>query len=383
MDIQQATAIVRQAVDNPLSTWQDYSPQHIPLVLYNEREFRTLNHPNPPAERPAQLTAATAVDINGERTATVPLELFPEETMFVPVTYHECFHVHQEQHFASPEEFNFFEVLAYYPEFDPAYRALCSAETDVINDPDLAPLQKAAFLAGLTAQRHALLSQKPGLLAFEQMLERKEGTAAYVEQKVRQSLYGVSPKAQDTQYGYSRQYEMGAAICWLLDELDPTEAWKEAVADGAALTELLRRAAGQRADWDQQDLQEREIQERRLSAQVLEETNRRIQELFAGDVATIKLPDMTTVSRSFSPKSLVSLGDGRILHTEFVIIMAPYGQISIKNALALEDYTAGTITFAAPPPQIAAEGLHIETETCQVSLQGVRQLPDGGFEVNE
>lgn len=188
MNARQALKIVQRALENPVPTWLDYTPQNVPIVLYDEDEFVFINHPNPPTERPTNLTAATALEINGILTATIPLRTGCDEQLLVPLVYHECFHVYQDRKFQFKGNYDFFEVLAFYPELHPAYRALCSAETDVLNDSTLSLFEKAKLLSVLVRKRRHILFQHDGLLDFENNLERKEGVASFVERKARLGL---------------------------------------------------------------------------------------------------------------------------------------------------------------------------------------------------
>ncbi|MFZ6029169.1 MAG: hypothetical protein ACOYYS_15765 [Chloroflexota bacterium] len=154
-----------------------------PLVVYDEDDFVFLNHPNPPTQRPEQLSAATATEINGVLTATIPAMYGDDENILVPLAYYECFHVYQKTAFRLRRKYDFFEVLAFYPELNVVYRALCSAETEVISHSRLSPVERAAYLSALTYKRHEILSQHEGLLDFEQDLEVREGVAAFVESK--------------------------------------------------------------------------------------------------------------------------------------------------------------------------------------------------------
>jgi len=178
MNTPQAIELVELALENPVSTWLDFTPKNVPLVLYDDQGFAFINHPNPPAERPENLTAATAVEINGILTATIPVEMCDDERSLVPLVYHECFHVYQGSRFQFKGEYNFFEVLAFYPELNPVYRALCSAETDILNNHDLTNVEKARLLAATAQKRRLILAKHDGLNHFEHDLERNEGAGA-------------------------------------------------------------------------------------------------------------------------------------------------------------------------------------------------------------
>jgi len=129
------------------------------------------------------------------------------------------------------------------------------------------------------------------------------------------------------------------------------------------------------------DIEDREKQEQGKVEQILAEANQKIEGLLNNGAITIKLPDKTQIFRSFSPRSIISLGDGRLIHPEFVVIQTPNGQISIQGQMTLENYKDGTVIFPATPVKIANNKLDIHTESVHVSLENVRKLPNGIIEV--
>lgn len=381
MEIGSALEIVQQALTNPVSSWQDYTPQNTPIVIFDDAEFAFVNHPNPPSQRPNNLTAATAVEIEGVLTATIPLTMCEDEQTLVPLLYHECFHVYQGKKFQFTAEYNFFKVLAFYPELNHTYRALCWVETNVVNDKTTSPTEKAKLLAFLNHQRHAILSKTSGLLEFEKDLERREGTASFVEQKGRAKLFNVQPDGLNCRYGYSRQYFMGAMLCWLFEQIYANDEWQEWVEAGKALSELLLELAPQEQLSSMLiEIECREEQERQIADKFIAEANEKIEDLFSQEALTIKLPETAQIFRSFSPQSVVSLGDGRLIHTEFVTLQMPNGQIAIQGELVLENYNDNTVTFSAVPFKTVGNYLNIHTESIQVTLESVRELPNGIIE---
>ncbi len=119
MNLTEAAKKIEQALTFPLETWPGYSPKSIPLAIYDAQDAIFYNHPDPPQEQPEQLAAATAVEINGVVTATIPVEMCRSETELIPLVYHECFHVYQNRGaFQFSEQFDFFKALAFYPELN-------------------------------------------------------------------------------------------------------------------------------------------------------------------------------------------------------------------------------------------------------------------------
>jgi len=87
------------------------------------------------------------------------------------------------------------------------------------------------------------------------------------------------------------------------------------------------------------------------------------------------------VYRTFSPRSILSSGNGRLIHPEFVIIQTSNGVISVENEMTLEDYNHNTVSFPAKPIEVKDIRLDIQTEHVKVILENVKQLPDGIIKV--
>lgn len=142
----EAVHLAEQAIRSPVETWPGYSPANVPVCIYDPEEHYFLNHPRPPSRRPQELTAFTACDIGGLPTATIPAEMCSDETTLIPLIYHECFHGYQDSGgFRFEDQFDFFNCVAYYPEFNVPHRALCVAEAEV-----------GEFYAGLDNSQGAL-----------------------------------------------------------------------------------------------------------------------------------------------------------------------------------------------------------------------------------
>jgi len=383
MNTKQAFEIIQRALENPVQTWLDYIPKYTPIILFDDVDFVSINHPNPPKERPDNLTVSTVLEVNGLLTATIPLEIEDNERLLVPLVYHECFHVYQLQKFQYSEEQDFFEILAFYPEMNPAYRALCSAETDVFNDSSLTNLDKASVLSAIAQKRRKILAEHNGLLEFENNMERLEGLASFVEQKAKLQLFNIPPDNSTCRYGYSRQYLTGAATCWLFEQMYSSKEWQEKIECGTSLSELLIQSTTQETDLLFLHLEDREILERQKVTQILSDADRKIDSLFQNGAITIKLPSKVNVFKSFSPNSITSLGDGRLIHHEFVIVQTPNGNISVEGGMALENCDDNTLTFSSIPCELKDTKLYIYSENVKVSLENVKQLPDGVFEVQK
>ena len=384
MNLAEAVELVKQALVAPVSVWPRFSPKKVPLVLYDEQAFTFLNHPAPPQERPSQLTAATAVEIEGVLTATIPIRLSEDRTAknLIPLVYHEAFHVYQgEGVFRFVEQFHFFEVLAYYPELDGTYRALCRVEADVLNRPNLSAEEKAVYLATLAEQRYAIRSRREGLLPFEKTAERKEGTASYVEQRMRTCAFTIPPDPVVCDYGWSRQYDAGAAVCQLLDEL-ALEGWPARVEVGESLFDILIQEFGlEGVDLACFDLPEKIRCEGETANQIRSDRQTRIDRLVEAGVIRLRLPTGVMINRSFNPARLLSLGDGRLVHNDFLLVQLPSGTISLRNGDIVEDYNRNELIFREIPMQQTGDRLEATTTTVQISLTGVKQVGRNVFTI--
>ncbi len=178
MNIQEVVQVISNARANPVQLWPMYNIATIPFAVYDKHEVAYIGHPNPPEIRPQNLMAATAVEINGTQTATIPVEMCDNPAAALPLAYHEGFHVFQRHNFTETAA-DMFTAMAFYPDLDAEYRALCRLETAVLNRADWTIEQKLKSLGSLTVLRRNRLTHHESLLAYERYLERNEGTALY------------------------------------------------------------------------------------------------------------------------------------------------------------------------------------------------------------
>lgn len=374
-------ALVAEALAQPVSTWPSYTPATTSLALFNEGAFAFLNHPDPPKDYPKQLVAASTVAINGVQTATVPVHLYPDLEALLPIVYHECFHVFQANgRFYFPESFDFFKVLAYYPELNAQHRGLCTAESAVFHHPALTALQKAETLAQLAQKRFDILSQHEGLLAFEKSTERREGTAAYVEQIARQKLFGRPPELLTEQFGWSRNYAVGAAVCWLLDALGLQ--WHARVEAGESPTEILLAEFGERSgDLEWLKLDERVVFEETAVWQQQQAIEASLAPLIQNGIH-IHLPPKGQIMRAFSPQTILSLGNGQLIHTQSLMLQLENGKIEAQNCWVLEDYEQKVVVLPRFPLQLNGYHLQGRTESISLSLEQVTQTGKNQFHIH-
>ncbi|MBZ0289783.1 MAG: hypothetical protein K8I30_19330, partial [Anaerolineae bacterium] len=280
MNLHEAVQHVETALTKPVDVWPGYGFARIPFVIYDADEAVFFNHPNP--RRPPQLTgAATALDIEGIQTATIPAAMVKSEADLIPLLYHEGFHVYQNNggFAAQTAAFDFFRALAFYPELHGEYRALCLAEAEVYNTPHRE--SRPALLGALAQRKQNVLTTLPNadVLAFERNLERVEGTASFVEAAAREKIYGLSPDKVEARYGWSRQYTVGQAVCRFLRNVQPS-TWQQAVAAGNSPTDIVIAAYfREKTDLSALDLETKIAQETEDAARISAQHESRIAEM--------------------------------------------------------------------------------------------------------
>lgn len=378
MDAKTAAQLVEHALSAPIVPWSGYDVTQIPFVIYDDHDAIFINHPNPPAQRPERLAAATAVEINGVQTATIPSEFCETETNLIPLMYHEGFHVYQNNGaFASTAGgYNFFRALAFYPELDGEFRGLCAAEAEVYNNPALP--DRPALLAALATQKLKCLTED--VAAFERNLERTEGTAAYIERTTAERLFNVRIDQVESRYGWARQYTVGAAACRFLERVLPG-AWQKRVEAGESPSDILIATfSAESVNLESVALETKITAETQAASALMAAHQARIDALIAGGVLRIRWPGGTSVMRAFSPNTMISLGDGRMMHPEWVKLYLPQGKIEV-NGLAVEDIVNHEVMVAAAPYTLEDGRLIITAESLQIDLTNVTQIEDNVFEV--
>lgn len=380
MKVQEAVSSVEHALANPVTTWPNYDLTRIPFVVYDTEDALFFQHPNPPAERPERLSAATATDINGVQTATIPTELWPDADQLVPVLYHEGFHVYQNTDgFKSADKgFDFFRALASYPELHGEYRALCRAEAEILNlADDLEPSssKRAAMLGALVRRKFALLDDN--LRKFDNYLERFEGTASFVEGLAREKIYGIAPGHVESAYGWARQYTVGAAVCRFLESLMPG-AWQPRVEAGESPSDILLADFGDAAaDLTALHLEDKIASETETAARILAEHEAKIAAMNAAETLRIQFPPDLQIMRAFNPSTMAALGDGRLLHTDFLKLFVPAGKVEITG-LALENHVTHELTFRAVPYTFENGVLRADADGVVIELSNIQQQNQQG-----
>lgn len=381
MDAKTAARLIEHALTNPVIPWPGYDVTQVPFVVYDPHDAIFINHPNPPSERPEHLVAATAVEINGVQTATIPSEFCDDEIKLLPLTYHEGFHVYQNNgaFTSTVGSFNFFRALAFYPELDGEFRGLCAAEAEVYNTPALP--DRPALLAALAERKLKHLMNHADVTAFERNLERMEGTAAYVESLAAERLFNIKTEQVESRYGWSRQYTVGAAACRFLDEVLPG-VWHQRVEAGESPSDILIAEFSSRsADLQAISLDAKIVAETEAASALMAAHQAKIDALTHAGAFRIRWPGDISPMRAFSPKSMISLGDGRLMHPEWVKLYTPQGKIEV-DGLAVEDIVNHEVMLAAAPYTLEAGHLTITADGLQINLTNVTQIVDGLFEVS-
>lgn len=374
MQISEVVKLIEETRSKPpIETWRNYDIREIPFAVYEDDTVVYIGHPDPPQERPATLVAATSLTINGVETATVPVSMCVDAEKALPLAYHEGFHVFQHHHFA-PMMPDMFTAMACYPDLDVEYRTLCALETAVLRRDDLSIERKLSILGFLTQQRRDRLKHHDSLLTFERFLERSEGTAFFTEARARQTHFGIAPQIADVGHGLTRFYITGAAVCWLLDSVGG--AWMERVEQGESPGDLLLEYADNHVDLAALGYdvirQQAAAQLEALQATIAPE----IDQLERNDVIRIRYGTGETY-RAFNPTTLVSLGDGRVLHrTMFKLMLPTGGSVAIDDAPVIDNVKAGELILCDVALTLDDGHLKGNASGTVVDLRGVRQVDE-------
>jgi len=382
LTLTQAVELIQEVQQKPLTAlWNSYDMSQIPFAVYDDDDVTYLNHPNPPQDRPQNLVAATSANINGTQTATMPVKIVGKDAeSFVPIAYHEGFHVYQHHHF-KPIVADFFMAMSHYPDLDPEYRTLCQLEADVLGK-NWSTDKKLSFMATLAQMRRQRLSHHDSLLNYERLMERNEGTASYIEQKVRQLLYGIVPELGEVGHGWSRFYQIGAGLCWLFDETIPN--WMARAEAGESLSDILLGMPYAPADLSEIGYEQVLQAQTEVCATLQNEVNGHIDFLQANGTLRIGYGGVGQVYRAFTPITMVSLGDGRVLHRSmFQLIMPKYGKISCEDMVVIDNVAQQEIIISNLPVTYSDGVLQINTPHIQVRLSDVMINAETCFSIVE
>ena len=365
----------------PVLTWPGYDIREIPFAIYDDNQVCYIGHPNPPDTRPANLMAATSVDINGIATATIPATMCLDTESALPLAYHEGFHVFQQRHFV-PLDADMFLAMAFYPDLDVDYRALCRLEIETLRRVDWSAEQQLRFLGHIASLRRSKLTRHDSLLGYERFLERSEGTAYYVEQKARQALFGVAPILDDVGHGWIRFYVVGAAICRLLEKMIPD--WTTRIENGESPGDLVIERGDSSVDLELLDYRAAWSHEAEKLRQFRDQINGDLTKFEQPDVMRIRYQGAGQIFRAFNPSTLVSLGDGRILHRSFFKLLLPgRGTIAVDNAPVMDNVLDGEVLLTAIPIQLREGRMRANTAEVRVEVMGVKKLSEGTYALTD
>ena len=375
--------------------WPGFSPAGVPVALYDGERTILLRHPNPPPEfspmagRPSVLiakgrhpgvTGNSTREIGGVRTATViatPAQPV-ERTMLAVVE--EVFHVFW---LARHPSFRPNEMARYaYPLDDEENLGYLLAEDEAIARalearPVAAAAGWAAAALGIRRERVARIAED--VRAYETSLEMMEGTANYVARvsvgepasRTVERLRASRP-AEEIRW---RFYDSGAALCLLLDRLNP--GWQEQSDRQPAITILelmeaaLRGCGATAAAFSKADAEgfraraaagiaDLGLRRQRLRTGLFERRGSRIVIDVEPGVEPLRV-------QRFDPINLMVLDAGAIAHANYLSLSVPQGSIELTNPGFLRGSFGGTVGVTE------AAGRHPLSD-------GVRRLTIAGIE---
>jgi hypothetical protein len=356
--------------------WPGFQLTDWPLALFDGTRTLLLRHPAPPPEftplagHPGVLVATgrhpavasnSTVDLAGVRTATVIATPGSSRESTLLAYVEEVFHVFWLRRHAA---FRPNEMARYaYPMKDARNLQRVLAEDEALARALEAPdgAQAAAWAATIIALRR---EREPWLTpddrAFETGLEMMEGTA----NAVARTVVGLEPSETARRLRAERAadqlrwryYDSGAAICLILDRLQPD--WKTRIDNDAALTTMallevaVSRAGALRAAFS---TAETSAFERRAAAAIGElgarqasvrtELLGRIGPRIVIEVGADREPLRVT---RFDPINLFVLDAGEVVHPRYLTLTGPAGTVEITNAAFTRGAFTGVVALTGP-----------------------------------
>jgi hypothetical protein len=300
------------------------------------------------------------------------------EPELVSVVYHECFHVYQKNHFKPSKVDDFFQAIAAYPEMNPRFRAYSRAQVGVLSNHNISAEVAGCQLNKLARRRYDLLAHHPGTLPFEKMMERMEGTAYYVGQRVLSERYSQPPHPLTYTSGPFHMYLTGEAVCRLLDIT--CGGWQKHVEGGESLSEILMRCFGTvECTLDDLHLPIMIATETQAVAEIRARLLERVQGLEAANPMRVSLPAGISIRRSFNPMKIAPLGDGRLIHDDFLILQIPSGTIHLKGGGIIEDTIRHEVCFPSAPLECREGTLAANCPTAEISVKNAVQTGENLF----
>ncbi len=391
-----------RAIDDAAArqAWPGFRLTDWPLAVFDGTRTLLLRHPAPPPEftplagHPGVLAATgrhpavasnSTVDLAGARTATVIATPGSNREGTLLAYVEEVFHVFWLRRHAT---FRPNEMARYaYPMKDARNRQRVLAENEALARALEAPdgAQAAAWAATMIAlrrEREQWLT--PDDRAYETGLEMMEGTA----NAVAWTVVGLGPSEAVKRLREDREadqlrwryYSSGAAICLILDRLQPD--WKARIDGDAALTTMaLLEAAvsrvGAGAPRATFTAAETSAFERRAAAAIAELAGRQSSvrtELLgrSGPRIVVEIGadrEPLRVTR-FDPINLMVLDAGEVVHPRYLTLTGPAGTVEITNAAFTREAFTGLVALTGPA------GRHPLTDGVRtVTIVGLRDVP--------
>ena len=356
------------------SIWPGFDARAWPLAVFDGERTILLRHPNPPPEfqpapeRPGALvfpgrfpavTGNSTRDIGGVRTATVVATTAEEVENALLASVEEVFHVFW---LSRHTGFRPNEMARYgYPLTDVENLRLILAEDEALARA-LATEDGAAAWAGaaIRLRRERTPRLEPEVLAYETALEMMEGTANFaarfaVGEKVDKTVARLRERRPAEAIRW-RFYDTGAALCMLLERLQPD--WKVRLDTDPDLTILaLLDAAVSRLEIEPVEFSAAEAAElraraegaatalaerrRQLRKEVLERPGARVVIAAAPGAEPFDLP-------RFDPINLFVLDGGEVAHANFLNLSGASGTVEMANPGFARRSFAGTVGLTVP-----------------------------------
>ena len=338
--------------------WPGFTPQSIPLAIYDGQRTWLVRHPAPPAEfRPSsEIPGATVApgqhaavrgnsraSIGGAETATL---LWPEGTpdpvRLAGTLLHEAFHVHQGK--ARPGWFGNEAVFFTYPVTDATAQGLQRLETEAFRRALTRPTMSVCWASRALALRDERAARiGPDAIGYERGNDLNEGLATWVQWHATGApLDSLIPAA-----GFRpgdvrlRAYAVGPAQAALLERHLP--GWPDTLLADSALTvdRLLARALEARscrADFTPRERDSVAVLAGREAAMITGERAAAREAFLArtGWTLTITLPQAQPLwPERFDPWNLTPLAAGEALHLRHLKLSGDRGRMEVLDRAAL------------------------------------------------
>lgn len=387
------------------SVWPGFRPSDLPIALYDGEKTLLLRHPSPPPEfkpmpdRPGVVVAPgrypavvsnSTREIGGVRTATVVATPGQDVHGTLLACVEEVFHVFW---LARHTSFRPNEMARYaYPVKDARNLERLLAEDEALAraieaKSDTEAAAWAATALRIRGERTPALSEEARM--FETALEMMEGTANYV---ARVAL-GEGPEQTAVRLRKGRPaegirwrfYDTGAAVCLLLDRLEP--GWKARIDGEPDLTivDLLEAALGsatvERRGFTEKDIADFAARTAGDVKALADRQERTRTDLLArpGARVVVECADGAEPFRvqRFDPINLLVLDGGEVAHANFITLSNASGSVEVTNAAFVRGAFAGTVSLTV------AAGRHpLGDGVGRLTVTGIHAAPvvtrDGG-----